>query len=287
MITGNIVVVDVVECEATTGNSITKKFLKQNKMKTTIDPKLTIAGAGPGDVDLVTVKTIQALASADIVLYDALVNPELLKYVPLGVKKIYVGKRNSNHTYTQDQINALIVDLAFTHGHVVRLKGGDPFVFGRGLEEIQYAESFNIETEYIPGISSSIAVAGLQGIPVTHRGTSESFWVITGTTSSGKLSGDIALAAQSTATVVILMGLNKLQEIVEIYKAQGKNETAVAIIQNGSLATENLALGTIDTIVEIAREEQIAAPAVIVIGEVVKQHKDFPVSLTNWKYLLN
>jgi len=256
-------------------------------MKTETNPKLTLAGAGPGDVDLITIKAVQALSSADIVLYDALVNPELLKYIPLGVKKIYVGKRNNDHTYTQDQINALIVDFAFTYGHVVRLKGGDPFVFGRGLEEIQYAESFNIETEYIPGISSSIAVAGLQGIPVTHRGTSESFWVITGTTSSGKLSNDIALAAQSTATVVILMGLNKLKEITEIYKSNGKNDTAVAIIENGSLQTENIALGTIDTIVDIAIDEQIAAPAVIIIGEVVKNHKDFPVTLTDWKYLLN
>lgn len=256
-------------------------------MKTETYPKLTIAGAGPGDVDLITVKAVQALSAADIVLYDALVNPELLKYIPLGVKKIYVGKRNNDHTYTQDQINALIVDFAFTYGHVVRLKGGDPFVFGRGLEELQYAELFNIETEYIPGISSSIAVAGLQGIPVTHRGTSESFWVITGTTSSGKLSNDIALAAQSNATVVILMGLNKLKEITEIYRSNGKNDTAVAIIQNGSLQTENIALGTIDTIVDIAKDEQIAAPAVIVIGEVVKNHKDFPVTLTDWKYLLN
>lgn len=255
--------------------------------RTTINPKLTLVGAGPGDVDLITVKGVQALASADIVLYDALVNTELLKYVPLHVKKIYVGKRSNKHAYTQEQINALIVDFAFTYGHVVRLKGGDPFVFGRGLEEIQYAETFNIETEYIPGISSSIAVSGLQGIPVTHRGTSESFWVITGTTSSGRLSADVALAAQSTATVVILMGLNKLQEIVDVFKAHGKADTAVAIIQNGSLATENLALGTIETIADIAREEQIGAPAVIVIGEVVKQHRDFPVTLTNWKYLLS
>jgi uroporphyrin-III C-methyltransferase len=271
-----------------TRNNTEQQGSKNKKMSNNIiTPKLTIAGAGPGDADLVTVKTIQALASADIVLYDALVNTELLKYVPLGVKKIYVGKRNNNHTYTQDQINSLIVDLAFTHGHVVRLKGGDPFVFGRGLEEIQYAESFNIDTEYIPGISSSIAVAGLQGIPVTHRGTSESFWVITGTTSSGKLSGDIALAAQSTATVVILMGLNKLEEIAGIYKNIGRNETAIAIIQDGSLATENLAIGTIETIVEIARQERIAAPAIIVIGDVVKHHKGFPESLVNLDELLN
>jgi uroporphyrin-III C-methyltransferase len=256
-------------------------------MNTQINPKLTLVGAGPGDPDLITIKGVEALRSADIVLYDALVNPELLKYVPLGVKKVFVGKRNSNHSYTQDQINALIVDFAFSYGHVVRLKGGDPFVFGRGYEELQYAESFNLEASYIPGISSSIAVAGLQGIPVTHRGTSESFWVITGTTSSGKLSEDIRLAAQSTATVVILMGLGKLREIADVYLSGGKHDTPVAIIQNGSLPSENLAIGTIETIVDIAREERIGAPAIIIIGEVVRNHADFPHHLSDWKYLLN
>src|SRR5688572_24738410 len=103
-----------------------------------IQPKLTLVGAGPGDPDLITIKGINALSSADAVLYDALVNTELLKFVPISVPKIYVGKRNHKHTYTQDQINALIVDLAFTHGNVVRLKGGDPFVFGRGFEELSY-----------------------------------------------------------------------------------------------------------------------------------------------------
>jgi uroporphyrin-III C-methyltransferase len=257
-------------------------------MKTTNNiPQLTVVGAGPGDVDLITVKAINALADADIVLYDALVNTELFKYIPHGVKKIYVGKRNSKHSYPQEQINALIVDLAFTHGHVVRLKGGDPFVFGRGAEEIAFAELFNIETAYVPGISSSIAVAGLQGIPVTQRGISESFWVITGTTKDNQLSADVKLAAQSTATVVILMGLNKIAEIVSTFKQKGKAETAVAVIQNGSLPTENIALGTIETIEQIVSDEKIGAPAIIVIGEVVRQHKLFPQVLSDWKYLLN
>lgn len=257
------------------------------KTRNNIYPKLTLVGAGPGDVDLITIKGVEALGSADIVLYDALVNTELLKYAPIDALKIYVGKRNKKHTYTQEQINELIVDSAFTHGHVVRLKGGDSFVFGRGQEEIAYAELFNIETEVIPGISSSIAVPALQGIPVTNRGTNESFWVITGTTSKGKLSDDIKIAAQTNATVIILMGLNKLSEIVEVFKQNQKHETAIAIIQNGSLPTENSALGTIDTIEQIVKNEKIGSPAVIVVGEVVKQHKDFPVSLTDWQYLLN
>lgn len=256
-------------------------------IRNNITPKLTLVGAGPGDIDLITVKGIQAIAAANVVLYDALVNPELLNYAPANALKIYVGKRNNDHTYTQDQINSLIVDLAFSRGHVVRLKGGDPFVFGRGHEELSYAELFNIPTAIVPGLSSSIAVPELQGIPVTNRGTSESFWVITGTTSKGQLSNDVKLAAQSTATIVILMGLNKLEEIAEVFRSFGKQDAAIAIIQNGSLPTERIALGTIDTIVDIARDEKVEAPAVIVIGDVVKLHAAFPVSLTDWKYLLN
>ena len=256
-------------------------------MNREIYPKLTLVGAGPGDAELLTIKGYNALKTADVVLYDALVNKDLLGFVPANALKVYVGKRNHEHTYSQDQINALIVDLAFTHGHVVRLKGGDSFVFGRGQEEINYAEEYNIETAVVPGISSSISVPALNGIPVTHRGVSESFWVITGTTKENTLSSDVLLAAQTNATVVILMGLSKLKEITEIFKLEGKESTAVAIIQNGSLPNQAIALGTIETIEMIARYEGIQAPAVIVIGEVVKQHKDFPVALTNLNYLFN
>lgn len=257
------------------------------KTRNNIYPKLTLVGAGPGDIDLITIKGVEALGTADVVLYDALVNKELLKYAPIDALKIYVGKRSNHHTYTQDQINALIVDSAFSHGHVVRLKGGDPFVFGRGYEEIAYAELFNIETIVIPGISSSVGVPGAQGIPVTNRGTSESFWVITGTTSKGTLSEDVKVAATTKTTAVILMGLNKLEEIIQVYRNNSKQDTAVAVIQNGTLPSENIALGTIDTIADIVKEEGIKAPAVIVIGDVVRLHKDFPASLIDWKYLLN
>ena len=240
-----------------------------------INSKLTLVGAGPGDPDLITVKAIQALGKADIILYDALVNKSILAYAPPDVKKVFVGKRNGRHSLKQDQINNLIVDFAFTYGNVVRLKGGDPFVFGRGYEEIEYARSFNIETEVIPGISSSVGVPALAGIPVTHRGASESFWVITGTTRTGELSRDIKIASQSSATVVILMGVHKLAEIVEIYKASGKGELPIALIQNGSLPNEQTAVGTISTIQKIAADKNIGSPAVIVAGEVVKLHPEF------------
>ncbi len=253
----------------------------------TIQPKITLVGAGPGDPDLITIKGINALGEADVVLYDALVNPELLKYVPLKAKKVYVGKRNGQHTFSQDEINKLLVDYAFSHGHVVRLKGGDPFVFGRGSEELDYADTFNIETDLVPGISSSIGVPALQRIPVTHRGTSESFWVLTGRNSEGKVPDDVKLAAQSGATVVILMGLGKLKEIVSIYQSYNRNSTPVAVIQNGSLPTENIALGSIDTIVEAVKQEGISAPAIIVIGEVVRKNPQAAYVLALENELLN
>jgi len=250
-------------------------------------PRLTLVGAGPGDKDLISVKGLYKLKSADVILYDALVNTELFENVSENILKIYVGKRRNQHSYTQGQINDLIVDLAFIYGHVVRLKGGDSFVFGRGMEEIQHAESFNIETEVIPGISSATSVPGMAGIPVTNRGTSESFWVLTGTTKNNTLSADIKLAAKTDATIIILMGLSKLKEIVEIFINEGKGKLAVAIIQDGSLPTQNTAIGTIDTIIDIAEDEDIQAPAVIVIGAVVGLNNLSKLSKYNIRSLLN
>ena len=254
---------------------------------TKIQPKLTLVGAGPGDPDLLTVKAVLALGKADIILYDALVNTKILQYAPPGVEKVFVGKRKGQHSLQQEEINQLIVDLAATYGNVVRLKGGDPFVFGRGYEEIEHARSFNIETEVIPGISSSIGVPALAGIPVTHRGLSESFWVITGTTRTGQLSHDIKLAAKSTATVVILMGVSKLHEIVEVYRSEGKEDLPVALIQNGSLPEERTAIGTVNTIEEIVTNKRIGSPAVIVAGEVVRLPPEFITEEVLEKYLSN
>jgi uroporphyrin-III C-methyltransferase len=235
-------------------------------------PKVTLVGAGPGDPDLLTIKGAKALAEAQVVLYDALANEEILNYAPNAIL-IYVGKRKNQHEYTQAQINQLIVDNALTYGHVVRLKGGDSFIFGRGSEEIEFVESFGIPTFVVPGISSSIAVPANQGISLTKRGVAESFWVITGTTSERKLSKDVALAAQSTATVVILMGMSKLAQIVHLFKEQNKEKTAIAVIQNGTMPNEKIGVGTIDTIEKVVLEKQISSPAIIVIGEVV-QHSN-------------
>lgn len=239
------------------------------------EPRITLVGAGPGDADLITIKGIKALKTADVVLYDALVNEEILEFAPENAIKIYVGKRSGDHSFSQDAINKLMVDYALNYGHVLRLKGGDPFVFGRGYEELYHAASFNIPATIVPGISSSIAVPGLQQIPVTHRGLSESFWVVTGTTSNGKVSADIYTAAQTNATIVVLMGVHKLAEIAQIFKNQGKDRLPVAVIQSGSTENEKIAIGTIDTIIEQVEEKKISSPALIIIGEVVSLHPSF------------
>ncbi|PHS04783.1 MAG: uroporphyrinogen-III C-methyltransferase [Kordia sp.] len=243
-------------------------------METNIDKthkwaKLTVVGAGPGDPDLITLKAVKALKSADVVLYDALVNEELLDYVNPNAELVFVGKRRGCYKYQQEQINDLIVSRAKSDGHVVRLKGGDPFIFGRGAEEMEYAASFGLETAVVPGISSSLAVPAYQNIPLTKRGSTESFWVITGTTKQHKLSEDIALAAKSNATVVILMGMAKLPEIVKLFQAEGKNKLPVAIIQDGTTVREKVGIGTVDTIEQVVYENELSNPAIIVFGEVV------------------
>ncbi len=236
------------------------------------NPKLTVVGAGPGDVELFTLKGIKALQCADVVLYDALVNPELLEYAK-DAELIFVGKRKGCYAYQQEQINDLIISRAKSHGHVVRLKGGDPFIFGRGAEEMEIAAAAGIEVAVVPGISSSLAVPAYQNIPLTKRGSSESFWVITGTTRSHKLSDDVKLAAQSSATVVILMGMSKLSEITACFRESGKVDTPVAIIQNGTTPEERIGVGTIDTIEKVVQELKLTNPSIIVIGEVVRHRE--------------
>jgi len=240
-----------------------------------IEAKVTLVGAGPGDPELISLKGIKAIQKADVILYDALVNDELLDYAKADCIKIYVGKRAEQLSTSQDEINRLLVDYALNYGHVVRLKGGDPFVFGRGGEEIDHVAQYGIETAVVPGISSAIGLTGLQQIPLTYRGISESFWVITGSKSDGSLSSDLYLAAESNATVIVLMGYGKLAEIVAIYRDKNLHHLPIALIQNGSLPNEKVVLGTIDNILDESTEKRIGVPAIIIIGEVVAKHRSF------------
>ena len=238
-----------------------------------ITPKVTLVGAGPGDPELLTLKAVKSLQNAKAILYDALVNEEILKHAPNAVK-LFVGKRKGCHSYMQDRINDLLVAYALRYGHVVRLKGGDPFVFGRGREEMNHLSKAGIPSEVIPGISSALSVPASNGIPVTHRKVAQSFWVLTGTTSNHKLSEDVELSAQSKATVVILMGMSKLSEIVSVFSKHGKAETPVAIIQNGTKENERRAIGNISNIEKRVADQKLSSPAIIIIGEVVDVGND-------------
>jgi len=238
-------------------------------------PKITLVGAGPGDKDLITLKGVKAIEQADCILYDALVNAEILEHAKKDTPCIYVGKRFNNHSLTQNEINDLLVTKALELGNVVRLKGGDPFVFGRGSEEIEYVASYNIPTEIIPGISSSLAVPAMQGIPLTKRNVNESFWVITGTTSNGNISKDIKLGGQSSATLVILMGLRNFSLIMEEIKIYRHKYTPFAIIQNGTLPNETIVIDTLEDYKNTIETIDYAAPGIIVIGDVVAEHPSY------------
>jgi uroporphyrin-III C-methyltransferase len=250
-------------------------------MKTLV-PSLYLIGAGPGDPDLITLKAVKALQKAEVVLYDALANDSLLDYAPANCIKQFVGKRYGCHTLSQDEINQLVLDYACTYKHIVRLKGGDPFVFGRAMEEIASARAAGMNIELIPGISSALAVPALQMIPLTCRGINESFWVTTGTTQNGELSADIELAARSSATVIILMAMSRLEVIMELFSRCGKADTPVAIIQNGTTATEKMVTGTVKDIFFKSLYEGLSNPAVIVVGEVVKTASSY-LALTSQK----
>ena len=239
-------------------------------------PSITLVGAGPGDPELITIKALKALENADVVLYDALSNPVLLDFAPKSAELVFVGKRSGEKSLKQSEINQLMVKYAYAFGHVVRLKGGDPLIFGRGYEEMEYARLFGIEPQVVPGISSSTSLAALQGVPLTSRGFSEGFWVITGTTKAEKLSIDIELAAQSNSTVVILMGIKKLPEIVRQFQAHNKGHIPAMVVQSGSLPEEKVALGTVNTIFEKVVEQGIGTPGIIVIGETVGLHQEYP-----------
>jgi len=238
-------------------------------------PLLSLVGAGPGDPELITIKAIKAIGAADVILYDALANEELLQYASSKTIIHFAGKRMGCHSLSQEEINMLIIEYASRFDRIVRLKGGDPFVFGRAQEEIDAARAANIDVEVIPGISSCIAGPAAQMIPLTCRGINESFWVTTGTTKSGSISPDIHLAAQSSATVVILMAMSKLEAITDIFRAAGKAETPAAIIQSATTPEERIVIGKVKDIFFKSECFGFANPAIILIGEVVSLHPSF------------
>lgn len=238
--------------------------------------RVVIAGAGCGAYDLITVRALNAIKTAGVLVYDDLIDERLLEFAAESCEKIYVGKRNARHSTPQQEINEVLLAKANEGKLVVRLKGGDPYVFGRGAEEIQYLKSNGIETEEIPGISSAIAVPAMAGIPVTHRNVSRSFSVITGHTSEDKEAGqrilhdDIKNSAAMDGTCVYLMGLTHLKEIVDTLIKEGKSEdTPAAVISGRFDGTYKAVRGTLKDITEKSIKEGIESPAVIVTGDAV------------------
>lgn len=231
---------------------------------------LYLIGAGPGDPELITVKAVRCLRKADVILYDALVGEELLSYARPGAVLHFAGKRMGCHYLSQQEINHLIVEYGSRYQRVVRLKGGDPFIFGRAQEEMDAARLAGMNIKVVPGVSSATAVPASAGIPLTCRGINESFWVTTGTTKTGEISPDIALASISSATVVILMAMNKLDRIMDVFRQHGKSRTPVAVIQQGTTSRAKSVTGTVEDICFRVQAEGLSNPSIVIVGEVVR-----------------
>ena len=234
--------------------------------------KVYIIGAGPGDAGLITIKAVDCLRLADVVVYDNLVNEELLKYAPDHARFIYAGKKGGDHTLSQDAINDLLVQEAQAGNIVARLKGGDPFIFGRGGEEAEKLVESDIPFEVVPGVTSAIAVPAYAGIPLTHRGLTSTVAFVTGHEDPTKDKSDIDWQALAgIGTLVFLMGVKKIAQIVETLTDHGKSpSTPAALIRQGTTPQQEVITGTLDTIVELAQASKFSPPAILVFGKVVE-----------------
>jgi uroporphyrin-III C-methyltransferase len=232
--------------------------------------KVYLVGAGPGDPGLITVRGLQLLHSAQVIVYDQLVNLELLEETPSTAIRIFVGKQARRHCIAQEEINRILIDHARLGYEVVRLKGGDPFVFGRGGEEAEALADAEIPFEIVPGVSSAVAVPAYAGIPLTHRKFASSFAVVTGHEArKGKSAVDWGKLATAVDTLVILMGLHNLPAIVAKLIAHGRSpETPAAVIRRGTTNEQETVIGTLADIVE--KSASLKAPTLIIVGEVVE-----------------
>ena len=227
-----------------------------------------LVGAGPGDPDLITVKAIKALKKADVVIYDRLANEEILKHAE-GAELIYVGKKAGEHYKTQDEINQILIDQGQKHDIVVRLKGGDPFVFGRGGEEMLALLEQGICVEFIPGVTSAIGVPTSAGLPVTHRGIATSLTVVTGHEDPTKLNKQVKWDFKAD-TIIILMGIGLLEENTRELMKHKDPETPVCVIENGTMPDQRIITGTLKNITD----NQINTPALVIVGHVVDVFKE-------------
>ena len=236
--------------------------------------KVYLTGAGPGDIELMTLKAARVIKEADVIIYDKLANPEILEMAKDGTEFIFVGKEFGKHLIPQDEINKIIYQASLKYDLVVRLKGGDPFVFGRGGEEALYLKERGVKFEIIPGITSSISVPAYAGIPVTHREITCSFRVVTGHEAPNKkdtqINWDSFIADE---TIVFLMGIHNIKLISKKLIKIGKpSTTPCAVISKGTTKDQSVVVGTLEDIVDKAKE--IPTPAIIVVGEVVKLREE-------------
>lgn len=236
-----------------------------------IQAKVYLVGAGPGDPELLTVKALRLLQTADTVVYDRLVSREILELIPETVSRIFVGKATSRHTLSQQEINALLVDLARKRPNVVRLKGGDPFVFGRGGEEALALARNNIPFEVVPGITAAQACAAYAGIPLTHRGLAQGVQFITGHRKDNEaLVIDPASVADPDQTLVVYMGLANLPQIVsDLFNASRAADTQVAIVERGTTSRQRNIVTTLEHLQEAVERHAVQSPAMLIIGPVV------------------
>ncbi|MCG8669629.1 MAG: siroheme synthase CysG, partial [Pseudomonadales bacterium] len=250
-----------------------KEALDDNENTLPVKGEVYLVGAGPGDPDLLTFRALRLMQQADVVLYDRLVSPQILDLVRRDAKRIYVGKRRDDHAVPQDQINQYLVDLALEGHRVCRLKGGDPFIFGRGGEEIDKLADHGIDFQVVPGITAASGCASYSGIPLTHRDFSQSVRFVTGHLKEGAPDLEWDILAKERQTLVFYMGLVGLQKICEQLIAHGMNaETSVALIQQGTTENQRVFTGNLQTIADVVAANDVKAPTLIVVGDVVQLH---------------
>lgn len=253
---------------------------RSNPHSTTTTPisapgKVYLVGAGPGDPGLMTLKGKTLLECADVVIYDALVSPPILDMINPQAERINAGKRRGRHSLLQESTTQLLIQKAQTHAVVVRLKGGDPFVFGRGGEEMEDIVAAGISVEVIPGITSGIAAPAYAGIPLTHRNHASSVTFVTGHEAAGKYRPEVdwGAIARSSETIVVYMGVHNLPNITECLTQAGlAPTTSIALVRWGTRPDQEELIGTLETIVQQVEEAEFSAPAIAIIGSVVNLH---------------
>ncbi len=234
---------------------------------------VALVGAGPGDPELLTLRALKAIERADVIVYDRLVNPEILALARPRAQRIYVGKQRDRHTLPQQDISALLVRLAHEGKRVVRLKGGDPFIFGRGGEELETLAAHGVAFEVVPGVSAANGVAAYAGIPLTHRDHAHACIFVTGHLKDGTMDLDWHALARPRQTIVVYMGLLGLPTLCRELIAHGlSGATPAAIVQHGTTARQHVVSGTLSTLPQLAAAATLEPPTLIIVGEVVKLH---------------